>query len=270
MRVHAAHSHHPEGSRYTAPSLSPHDYLVLTLRGTPVYGRPPIRLPLEPGTLLHLPMGAPDADWVNPGPGEWEALWTQFSMRAEWRIWWSYPAHASQGSLVHLTPRLARRLENRFRELLRLGNRPAPFRVEAQMNLIERILLDCVTELPPPRKLEDERMARALRFLEENLDREIGIPELCEEVGLSRARLTHLFKETYRRPPMMLLEKLRLDAAANLLVATRHPISEIAPRCGFRDPLYFSRRFRRHSGLSPSEYREKNQFSLVGTRTAPV
>lgn len=268
MNCHVAHSCITPGTRYEAPSLSPHDYLILTIRGTPIYGRNPVRLPLAPSTLMHLPLGAPQADWLNPGPGDWEVLWVQFAMRPEWRVWWSYPAHESECSLVSLAPNLFANLRERFEELWQVHQQHnAAYRQERERNLIERIVLECVTHHPPPRSTEDPRMIDAREYLERNLRRPIGMPDLCEAVGMSRARLTHRFKQTYRQTPMMLLEKLRLDTAANYLASTDKPIAEIAALCGYQDPLYFSRRFRRHAALSPTEYRDRHTRSLTDVFT---
>ena len=51
---------------------------------------------------------------------------------------------------------------------------------------------------------------------------------------------------TYRR---------RLDAACRLLELTTRPIASVAAEVGYPDPLYFSTRFRLHTGLSPTAYR---------------
>jgi len=133
------------------------------------------------------------------------------------------------------------------------------------MNLLERILLDCVTRIPPPTHSEDPRMLEARSYLEMHLKRPIGMPDVCDAVGLSRSRLTHLFKATYRQTPMMFLEKLRLDLAANHLACSSDPIADIALMCGFTDPLYFSRRFRKYSGLAPNEYRQRNRTPMMAS-----
>lgn len=54
----------------------------------------------------------------------------------------------------------------------------------------------------------------------------------------------------------------RLEEACRLLVETRLKIGEIAAAAGFRDPLYFSRRFRLETGVTAAAYRRSHQSPL--------
>lgn len=51
----------------------------------------------------------------------------------------------------------------------------------------------------------------------------------------------------------------RIDRARRLLIETTLPVAEIARRCGFADPFYFSRRFRLENGETASAYRDRNR-----------
>lgn len=78
--------------------------------------------------------------------------------------------------------------------------------------------------------------------------------------------LRKLFKTEMGVTPHQYLSDLRLSAAAERLrFSDRNGanVSEIAHLCGFREPLYFSRMFRKKYGLSPSEYQER-QRSVSG------
>lgn len=69
--------------------------------------------------------------------------------------------------------------------------------------------------------------------------------------------LTRLFKRETGMTPFQYLKNRRLENAADLLAVTvgRGNISETARLCGFSDPLYFSRQFRKKYGVSPSEFK---------------
>ena len=47
-----------------------------------------------------------------------------------------------------------------------------------------------------------------------------------------------------------------MENAANLLESTEMKINEIAKKCGFEDPLYFTQAFKKNYGATPSEYRK--------------
>ena len=66
------------------------------------------------------------------------------------------------------------------------------------------------------------------------------------------------FKEAYGLTPLQYLSEVRISQAKNLLrFSKNYSIGKIAFEIGFDDQLYFSRFFKKHTGLSPSEYRDK-------------
>ena len=75
------------------------------------------------------------------------------------------------------------------------------------------------------------------------------------QCGLSEYHFIHLFREYTGFSPHAYVTRLRLDKAKDLMVSTTMNISEIAFAVGYANPLYFSRLFKRHTGLSPSRFR---------------
>ena len=67
------------------------------------------------------------------------------------------------------------------------------------------------------------------------------------------------FKKAYGYTPMNYRAMKQFDNAKILLKEMDLPISTISEMCGFADPLYFSRQFKKRMGISPTEYR--NQFN---------
>ncbi len=62
--------------------------------------------------------------------------------------------------------------------------------------------------------------------------------------------------------PIDYLIKKRLEIARYLLTNTRYPVAEVAKQIGYDNPLYFSSLFKKHTGMSPTEYRKnyKREF----------
>jgi AraC family transcriptional regulator of arabinose operon len=89
----------------------------------------------------------------------------------------------------------------------------------------------------------------------ENLGQDVPISELGRLVGLSRSRFTVLFTQQLKMSPQAYFEAARLGRAAQLLRASHWSIGEIAEEVGYQSPFYFSTRFRRYFGTSPSHYR---------------
>lgn len=90
-------------------------------------------------------------------------------------------------------------------------------------------------------------------------DASLGLPDLARSVGLSPNHLGRLFREHLGQPPMQYLQALRLEQARNLLRHTDLRVNEIAWQVGWRDPLYFSRLFKRETGCSPSTFRRRHR-----------
>lgn len=65
------------------------------------------------------------------------------------------------------------------------------------------------------------------------------------------------WNEYVNEPPARYVGILRIRETQRLLVETELSVAEIAQRTGFGDPLYFSRCFRRITGLPPTHYRSR-------------
>lgn len=86
--------------------------------------------------------------------------------------------------------------------------------------------------------------------------RDLRIDRVAESLGISRRTLQRAIGRqgfTY----FGLLNRYRMDKAEEWLNRSETPITEIALELGYTDSSNFARAFRRHSGLSPSEYREQ-------------
>ena len=101
----------------------------------------------------------------------------------------------------------------------------------------------------------DDRVAKSLQFIAKNLGRAFTLEEISAEIGLSTSRLSHVFSENMHCGVMEYVERQRLKVATGMLRNSQLPIMQIATDCGFSSPYYFSRRFHRAKGMSPTEYR---------------
>lgn len=100
-----------------------------------------------------------------------------------------------------------------------------------------------------------EKVAQAIVYVSEHLDRPVRVGELAALVNVSPAHFSVLFREATGSSPRDYLHLLRLHRACQLL---RHPkltLKEIADQLGYQDPFHFSRQFKSLQGVSPSQYR---------------
>lgn len=94
--------------------------------------------------------------------------------------------------------------------------------------------------------------------ISDRLDSPLSLEEAARMSGRSPSTVTRLFKKMTGKSFKQYQMDVRIQSAMNLLVAGSNlPVSEVALRTGFDDPFYFSRVFHKYTGLSPSEYRNK-------------
>jgi len=122
----------------------------------------------------------------------------------------------------------------------------------AAWKLLTQISVDRV--IPAP----GDPLQRAMSYLEERLAGTVSVPDLARLVGVSPSHLTALFRTATGGGVLAHHIALRMAQARQLLDGSDESISDIAREVGYDDPLYFSRQFRRHHGVSPSAYRARD------------
>lgn len=85
----------------------------------------------------------------------------------------------------------------------------------------------------------------------------IDIEDLASRCLMSKYHFIRSFKALTGLTPYAYLTNVRISAAKDLLKSTNIKIGSIADSVGIPDQLYFSKLFKKHTGLTPSEYRKK-------------
>lgn len=102
-----------------------------------------------------------------------------------------------------------------------------------------------------------KRIADICRKMHSDTRYDVTVKELAASCHLSESRFSHLFKEIMGKSPMSYLLDLRLNKAKELLEDTELSVLAISEALGFSNQFYFSRQFKKHTALSPTEYRRK-------------
>ena len=101
----------------------------------------------------------------------------------------------------------------------------------------------------------DPMVVRAIRFIWDHLDRDLAVDEVAAAMGLPRYRLERAFRRHLGRGVKAEHVRARMERCCELLRSTTLPITELAPRVGFRTPEYLHNTFRKTYGISPRRYR---------------
>ncbi len=94
-------------------------------------------------------------------------------------------------------------------------------------------------------------------YLSENHTRPFSAAELEEHFFLSYKHMAFLFKKEKGMTMQQFHTKIRMEHAQKLLLSTLLPIGEVAHAIGYNDMLYFSRMFKKYTGLNPTEFRRQ-------------
>ena len=106
--------------------------------------------------------------------------------------------------------------------------------------------------------------------LEANLTAaEFDLPTYLNSLGYNADYIRRCFKQACHVTPLQYLQELRLTYAKKLLTNTNYTIKEIAGLCGYADPYYFSRAFKKHFGAAP-HYLQGEKVCDPINRTQPL
>jgi AraC-like DNA-binding protein len=99
---------------------------------------------------------------------------------------------------------------------------------------------------------ERDPVERIRGYIERNFHQQIDFDALAREHALSRASFRRHWAASVGVAPGRYVQRLRLDAARELLASERVGVQHVAAMVGFEDPAYFSRAFRKRFGFAPS------------------
>lgn len=100
-----------------------------------------------------------------------------------------------------------------------------------------------------------ELVSLSLNHMNLNYNQKISVKELADRSGLCVSRYINVFKEITGYTPKEYMINIRLEKACEIISNTNLSIKEVALTTGFEDQLYFSRLFKKHKNMSPTEYR---------------
>ena len=102
----------------------------------------------------------------------------------------------------------------------------------------------------------NDTVKEMIEYIETHYMQDISTASLCAHFGYTATHFGRKFKEGTGLTPMNYLRIYRMEHAYKLLKNSKKTISEIATLCGFSDPNYFTRCFKNHFGVAPSQLKD--------------
>jgi AraC family transcriptional regulator of arabinose operon len=109
---------------------------------------------------------------------------------------------------------------------------------------------------------QNRHVTMVVRYMYENIARDLTLEDISREVRLSKSYLNVIFKKYAGRAPIDFFIRLRIGEASKLLRQENSRVYEVSTQMGYTDPYYFSRIFRKITGMSPREYKNSSVGNL--------
>lgn len=112
---------------------------------------------------------------------------------------------------------------------------------------------------------EDEAVKKAQEFIEQNVPEKITVDQLASMFAVGRRALERRFKKATSNTVVEYIQRVKMEAAKMSLESSRENVTEVMYNVGYTDPKAFRITFKKITGLSPVQYRNKynRQLSLA-------
>jgi transcriptional regulator GlxA family with amidase domain len=111
--------------------------------------------------------------------------------------------------------------------------------------------------LPTGARHSDETIRRAEDWIRLHCQDDLRMDALARQLGMSSRNFVRRFKTATGLAPMDYLQRLRVRAAKRLLEEEHVTVQEVCSAVGYGDLAFFRDLFRRHTGMTPGQYRKK-------------
>lgn len=113
------------------------------------------------------------------------------------------------------------------------------------------------------KKHEDEPIKQAQEFIEKNLAERISVEELAVKYAIGKRHFIRRFKKATNNTPIEYIQRVKIEAAKKQLESSRKNVNEVMYDVGYSDVKAFRTVFKKITGLSPIEYRNKYNKETV-------
>lgn len=107
-----------------------------------------------------------------------------------------------------------------------------------------------------PKSRSEQRLKRFIDLLESHFDQQHSVDWYADKVGVTSAHLNEICKKLRQHTALSLIHRRIITEAQRNLIFTGKSAADISNLLGFSDPAYFSRFFKRLSGVTPKQFRQ--------------
>lgn len=223
---------------------------------------------LEAGQTLHLFPNRQHGS-SKPLPPDLKFYWIHFETNHQ--IYKPHHPQEAAFSPTIILPQVVHLAQpERLERLLRLflDEQEAGILYPDSANLLTMLMLTEVThhaEVDIPSNKLNVVATWAHTYIRINFERPITSGTVAEALGYNVDYLGRIYRQSYDCTLTEAIHRRRINKACDYLIDSNLIISQIAPKCGFSDPDYFRRIFKRYMKITPVKYRDENSRFHVNT-----
>ena len=126
------------------------------------------------------------------------------------------------------------------------------------------------TRRQPEVHIKSDAYNRIIRYMEEHIGERLSLDTICRDTLTGRSQLQKIFREAHGCGVIDYFSSMKIDTAKQLIRDNHLNFTEISDRLGYTSVHYFSRQFKKLTGMTPSEYatsiRRLSEYSTFGSR----
>ena len=214
---------------------------------------------VNPGQLVILPPGKPHS-YASTDDNPWSIFW----IHVKGKYLDSFSSAWPLPEAVHISEIYNKRIRDIFSQCFAIL--AAPYQWEEFFYLCQ-LAATFISLIPSAAKQSAKGLTAngltgveaAISYMKDHLRITVTLEDLASASGFSPSHLHYLFRPSTGYAPVEYFLRMKIQAAARDIVFSEMPIHRIADAYGIFDPYYFSRLFKKISGLSPAAYRKGSQ-----------
>ena len=125
----------------------------------------------------------------------------------------------------------------------------------------------------PEVRIKSDAYSRIVRYMEEHIGERLSLDTICRDTLTGRSQLQKIFREAHGCGVIDYFSSMKIETAKQLIRDNHLNFTEISDRLGYTSVHYFSRQFKKLTGMTPSEYatsiRRLSEYSSIGSRSQP-
>ena len=125
--------------------------------------------------------------------------------------------------------------------------------------IVYQLMARFLKDAQPKTEINDDRIQKVLSYIRKNIYKTIDIDSLAAISCLSKDHFIRLFKKEINNTPLQYINQKKIEKAQLILITDSMPVKNISYLLAYEDHSYFNRLFKKLTGVTPQQYRDRHK-----------